>query len=203
MKAFLYDLAAVLMQLGGFGLLGMGILDSSFLFMPLGNDLLMTALTARHQERLPYYALMATAGSVLGVMLVDMVGRKGGEAGLEGRVPQHRLEFVKRRMEKNAAWALSLAALMPPPFPFTPFVLAASALKFPRKKLFAIIAASRFVRFSAIGVVAILFGRRVIRLAESPAFQYSILALLGISVLGSVLSIYRWVQRSKHTAAGG
>jgi membrane protein YqaA with SNARE-associated domain len=203
LKAFLYQLFAVFMQLGGLGLLGLGVLDSSFLFMPLGNDLLMIALTARHHERLPYYALMATMGSVLGCMLVDAIGRKGGEAGLEGRVPQRRLEYVKRKVGNNAAWALSFAALMPPPFPFTPFILAASALQYSRRKLLAVVAVSRFLRFSAVGLVGIFFGRRVIALAESTGFQYSILALVAISILGSALSVYRWVKRSKHTAASG
>ncbi len=127
---------------------------------------------------------------------------KEGEEGIAKRVPKRRLEYVKRKVSKNAAWALSFASLMPPPFPFTPFVMAASALQYPRKKLFTVIAGTRFARFTAVGLVGMYFGRRVIRLAGSDAFQYSILALVGISVIGSALSIYGWVKRSKHAASG-
>src|SRR5689334_23642439 len=125
----------IFVHLGGFGLLALGILDSSFLVMPLGNDLLIIALSARNHALMPYYAAMATAGSVLGCLLMDVVSRKGGEAGLEKRLPRKRLEYVKAKVEKKAGWALATAALLPPPFPFTPFVIAAAALKYPRKKL--------------------------------------------------------------------
>jgi membrane protein YqaA with SNARE-associated domain len=200
MKAFLYHVFGILAHLGGLGLVALGILDSSFLFMPLGNDILMIALTARRHGHMPYYALMATAGSVLGCVLVDLVSRKGGEKGLERRLSRRRLEYVKRKVSNNAAWALGFASLMPPPFPFTPFVIAASALQYPRKKLFAVIAATRFVRFLGAGIVGIVFGRRIIHMAENPVFQYSMLGLLAVFAVGSVLSIVHWVRRSKHAS---
>jgi membrane protein YqaA with SNARE-associated domain len=200
LDAIINHLYHILMRMGGFGLLALGIFDSSFLFMPLGNDLLMVAMTARRHGLLFYYAAMATAGSVLGCLLMDVVSRKGGEAGLEKRLPRKRLEYVKAKVEKKAGWALATAALLPPPFPFTPFVIAAAALKYPRKKLLGIIAIARFVRFTIAGVLAVLFGRRIIALAKMPAVQYAILALVAISIVGSALSIYSWYQRSKSSA---
>lgn len=200
MRELAQDLFAFFAHLGGFGLLAMGVLDSSVLFMPLGNDLLIIGMASRHHELVPYYAAMATAGSVLGCLLMDAISRKGGEAGLEKNVSRRRLAFVKRRVKKNAGWALAFAAIMPPPFPFTVFVIAAAALDYPRKKLLAVIAASRFVRFSLIGLLAILFGRRILRWAESPAVQYGILLLVFISIAGSAISIVRWIRRSKAAA---
>lgn len=202
MKAFLLHIAGILYGLGGLGLLIMGVLDSSFLFMPLGNDLLVIALTARHESRMPYYAVMATLGSVAGVLLVDVLSRKGGEKGLNGRVSPERLEYVKRKMERRAGWALALAALMPPPFPFTPFVVAASALQYPRKRLLGIIALARLVRFSGAGLLAIIFGRRIIRMADTPAVQYVIVALVIVSIAGSAASVYSWVRRSRSKTPG-
>jgi membrane protein YqaA with SNARE-associated domain len=58
----------------------MGVLDSSFLIMPLGNDLLVVALTARRHILLPYYAGMATAGSVIGCLIMDVIARRGGSS---------------------------------------------------------------------------------------------------------------------------
>jgi membrane protein YqaA with SNARE-associated domain len=196
-KDFLYSVAGLLFQLGGLGLLGMGVLDSSFLFMPLGNDLLIVALTARHPERLPYYAAMATAGSVLGCMIIDALSRKGGEKGLEQRVSPRRLEYVKRKVSTRAAWALALAALMPPPFPFTPFVAVAAVLQYPRRRLLAVIASARLARFLAEGALAIWFGERILKLARSPEVQYAIVFVVVVSIGGSALSIYRWTRRSR------
>lgn len=81
MKTFLRYLAIGLLHLGGLGLLGFGALDSSFLVLPLGNDLLVVALCASHPSRSAYYFAMATAGSVIGCFITDWICRKG-ESGL-------------------------------------------------------------------------------------------------------------------------
>ena len=187
----------LLAHLGGLGLVILGVLDSSFLFVPFGNDLLVIVLSARHHAWMPYYALMAAAGSCLGCALTSEVGRKGGEKGLDARVPRKRLEYLKQRIKTRAGWALAFASLMPPPFPFTPFILVASALKYPRKRLLAVIGVSRLVRFAVEGTLAILIGREIIRIAQSRAVQNSIWALVVVSLMGSVASVYSWVRKSR------
>src|SRR5579862_1461657 len=72
-------LFVIFVHLGAFGLLALGILDSSFLVMPLGNDLLIIALSARNHSLWFFYAVVATAGSLLGCLLMDVISRKGGE----------------------------------------------------------------------------------------------------------------------------
>src|SRR5690242_15944049 len=87
-------------HLGGFGLLAFGFLDSSFfLFLPLGNDLLFTAMTARNHRLMLYYAVMATLGSLLGCLSVDALSRKGGEKGLEKTVSPRYLPYIKRSVQ--------------------------------------------------------------------------------------------------------
>jgi len=84
MNHVLRALAGFFFSLGGFGLLLLGVLDSSFLFMPLGNDLLVIALSAAHADRMLYYVLMATVGSVAGVDFTRWVSARGGRKGIEG-----------------------------------------------------------------------------------------------------------------------
>jgi hypothetical protein len=91
---------------------------------------------------------------------------------------------------------------MPPPFPFTPFVAAAAAFQYPRKKLLGIIAAARLVRFSIEGGLAIVFGRHILALAQTPAIRWFIIGLIVVSIGGSALSIYSWVKRSRSGHAG-
>lgn len=198
MKAIAGHLFVVFTHLGGLGILLLGVLDSSFLlFVPLGNDLLIIAMSAKRHSLMPYYAAMAAAGSLLGCALTDAVARKGGEKGLENHVPAKRLEYVKKRVKNNAAWALSFAALMPPPFPFTAFVAAAAALQYPRKKLLALVGASRLVRFSIEGTLAILMGRKLLRLARTRTFEDAVVLLMVVSIVGSVISVYAWARRSR------
>jgi membrane protein YqaA with SNARE-associated domain len=184
---------------GGFGLLVLGILDSSFLFAPLGNDLLVVGLTARQRDlpRMLYYAGMSTVGSVLGCLLVDVVFRKAGEKGLEKHLSKRRLEYVKRKVTGNAAWALVVAAIAPPPFPFTPFVMAASALQYPRKRMLAVTGVARMFRFTVLGVLAYFYGKRILKWADSDVVQWVLIGLVVFCTIGSIVSVVGWIRRSR------
>lgn len=187
---------------GGPGLLLLGIFDSSFLFAPLGNDLLVVALTAHYHSvpRMFYYAAMSTAGSILGCLLVDIVLRPAGEHGLAKHLPARRIGYIKGKVERNAAWALILASIAPPPFPFTPFIMAAAALQYPRNKMLAITGAARMVRFTAIGALALFFGRRILEWAQNAVVQWVLIGLIAVCVVGSIISVVGWIRRSRSPA---
>src|SRR3954465_8076310 len=203
MRHLTQALLALFWKFGGLGLVVLGILDSSFLFAPLGNDLLVVAMSARRHSVLLmlYYAAMSTIGSVLGCLLVDVIFRKAGEKGLEKHLPKRRLEYVKRKVTANAAWALVIASIAPPPFPFPPFVMAAAALQYPRKRMLAVTAAARMVRFTGLGVLAYFYGKRILKWADSDVVQWVLIGLVVGCVIGSVVSVIGWIKRSRK--AGG
>ena len=134
-QSLLRHLLAWLLHLGLFGPLLLGIADSSFLFLPFGNDLLVVILTVRNHAHLALYVVTAAIGSTLGVLLLDAVCRKGGEEGLKKMMKPRRLEYFKRRMSNQASVAIGLACLAPPPFPFTLVIASASAFAYPRQRL--------------------------------------------------------------------
>src|SRR5271155_661049 len=105
-QGLLRHIFAWLLQLGLFGPLILGIADSSFLFLPFGNDLLVVILTVRNHGHLPLYVVTAAIGSTLGVLLLDAVCRKGGEEGLKKMMKPGRLDYFKRRMTNQAAVAI-------------------------------------------------------------------------------------------------
>jgi membrane protein YqaA with SNARE-associated domain len=186
-------------KFGGIGLLVLGILDSSFLFAPLGNDLLVVAITARRHSipLMLYYAGMSTIGSVLGCLLVDAIVRPAGERGLEKHLSHRRLQYVREKVTRNAAWALVIASIAPPPFPFTPFIIAAAALQYPRKRMLAIVGAARMFRFICLGVLALIFGSRILRWASGAVVQVFLVVLIFVCVVGSVISVVGWIKRSR------
>jgi membrane protein YqaA with SNARE-associated domain len=193
------QIISILLQLGVAGLFGLAVIDSSLVFFaPLGIDLLLIALAASNPERLAVYVFAASLGSLVGCFFTDVISRKGGEQGLVKRVSPKRLDFVKRKVTKRAGPALAMAALVPPPFPFTPFVAVAAALQYSRKRLLAAVAIGRVLRFTVVGLLAVQFGRGILNIAESPAFQAVILGFFAMVVIGTALSIVRWVRRSKH-----
>src|SRR5436305_365805 len=116
MHAILHSLAHFFYSLGGLGLLLLGTLDSSFLMLPLGNDLLVVALTAAHREHLFYYVLMATAGSAAGVWILHLAASKMGQKAIEGENKSKQVEYVEKKVEKYGALAIAMAALAPPGF---------------------------------------------------------------------------------------
>jgi len=195
-KRFFHPFLVALFRAGGMGVFGLAILDSTFLILPLGIDLLLIALSAHSHTRMPYYAAMAALGSVAGCWTTDWLSRKG-HGKLKEHVSRKHLKFFQDKMEKHAAWILAFASLMPPPFPFTPFVAGAAALKYPREKLLSVIGAARLLRFSIEGGLAIYYGTWLIRFAKSDTMEYTMIGVIVISALASIYSIYRWVESSQ------
>ena len=195
MTDFFRSLIHMAVHAGAWGLLVVGALDSSFLMLPLGNDLLLMALSAHHHERTPLYVAAATTGSMIGTWLTIWLSQKG-QKGIQQKVGRNRMKYIRTQIERHAAWVIPLAGLMPPPFPFTAFVATAGALKFPRGKLFVIVACSRLVRFSIEAALAVHYGRWILSAIESPKAKHFMLGLVVISILGSGYSIYNWYQRT-------
>ncbi len=197
---FATTILGFLMKFGGAGLLVVGILDSSFLFVPWGNDLLLVALVARHPGNpyMLYCAAMSAVGSAGGCLLIDLTLRPLGAKGLEHYIPKRRLERVQWKVGDNAAAALVVSSLAPPPFPFTAFVMAAAALQYPRKRLLAVVGATRMVRFTLLGALALRFGQRILEWGENPVVQGVLIGVIVISVVGSVVSVVGWIRRSRH-----
>jgi membrane protein YqaA with SNARE-associated domain len=105
---------------------------------------LLVLLVARNHEQFPIYLLTAAAGSTIGVLLLDLVIRRGGAEGLKRLMNQKRVNYLEKRMKQRAALALVIACLAPPPFPFTAVIAAASAFQFPKMRLLAIVFGARW-----------------------------------------------------------
>jgi membrane protein YqaA with SNARE-associated domain len=187
-------LLAFFLQFGFLGLLLLAVADDSFLFLPIGSDLLTVILVARHHDQLPLYVLAAATGSTIGVFLLDLVCRKGGEEGLTRLVKPRLLDYLKRQMKKHAAVALVISCLAPPPFPFGASIAAASAFQYPRPRLLVLVFVARAVRFSLVGWSAIYFGRRILRIASSTEFLWFMGGFIALCVIGSIISIIHWVR---------
>ncbi len=199
MGLIIHIIARTLFRAGGLGLLILGAFDSSPLVVPLGNDLLLMALSARYHEHMLYYAAMATGGSVIGCVATDWISRKS-ESAQKKLVSGKHLVYIRNQVKKRAGWTLVVASLLPPPFPFTAFVAAAAAFRYPRNKLLSFVGGARFTRFTIEGALAIHYGRWIIKQAESPLLDHVMIALIVISVGGSAFAAYQWTQGNKRIA---
>ena len=176
-------------------------LDSTVvIFLPYGIDALVIYLSARSGMFFWVYPLLAAAGSVTGAAVTYWVGRKVGEMGLEHFVPSHRFERFKHRVQKQGAFAMALAALLPPPFPLTPFVLTCGALEIDRWIFFSTFGLMRLMRFGGEAALARVYGRGVLRVIESELFQMVAGGFIIFAVAGTLISgilLWRNVRRPR------
>src|SRR5271167_5013935 len=93
-------LQAAIAASGGLGLFLLAFLDSTFLPFPSVNDLLLIDLCIQSPARMPYYALMATFGSLVGCMLLFFLARKGEEAAFHEKAGAHAPK-IQRWMKRN------------------------------------------------------------------------------------------------------
>ena len=147
------------------------------------------------------YTCAASLGSLVGVMLLDLVMRKAGEEGLERFVGPQRLEKLKHKMEKHCVRVVFITALLPPPFPFTALMAAASALQCARQKMLMAVFAGRLIRFTIESVLALYFGRRLLRYLRSDVIEYFVYGLIAVAIIGSVLTIRKWFRTRPGRAA--
>ena len=114
MQPILHIIARSLFRAGGLGLLTLGVLDSSPMVVPFGNDLLVLALCARYHDRVIYYVAMATVGSSIGCLITDWITRKSVSR-LKNAKSRKSLDYIRMHVEKRAAWTLVVASVLPPP----------------------------------------------------------------------------------------
>jgi membrane protein YqaA with SNARE-associated domain len=196
MRAFFASLFAYF--LSPFGLLVLAALDMSMLFfLPFAVDAAVIILTARRPDAAVLYVAMATAGSLIGGAITFWIGRRAGEHGLERFVSTRRLDHVKRRVRRTGAIAFALPAMMPPPFPLTPFVLTCGALAVSKIRFFATLGIVRAVRFSVEATLAVIYGRGILGWMKSDLFQAIVIGFTVIAIVVTIAGIWTLIRQSR------
>jgi len=186
-------------QLGALGFIPLGLLDASIIPLPGSMDVLTIILSARRTDLWLYYAAMATVGSVIGEFVTYRIARRGGKKVLEKRVPERRVKKVYAAFERWGFGAVAVPALLPPPIPLLPFVLAAGALQYSQYKFTAAIAAGRMARYSILAFLAARFGRGILKYLEADG--HVLLAAGVILLLAAVaVAIFLFTRKRKKLA---
>jgi membrane protein YqaA with SNARE-associated domain len=185
-----------LFHLGGLGLIPLGLLDSSVIPLPGSMDVLTIILSARQRDLWLYYALMATAGSVLGGFVTYRLARKGGKATLERRFSRPQVDRVYEIFGRWGFGAIAIPALLPPPMPMVPFLFAAGAMQYPVRKFLAALTLGRIARYMILAYLAALYGRRIIAFIAKHGYPV-VLAVIGLLLIAAVVVIFYFWRASK------
>jgi membrane protein YqaA with SNARE-associated domain len=180
-----------LFHLGGLGLIPLGLLDNSPIPLPGIMDVATILFSARHQQLWLYYALMATVGSVLGGFVSYRLARKGGKAALERRFSPRKVDKVCKIFERWGFAAIAIPALLPPPMPMVPFLLAAGAMQYPVKKFLLALTLGRISRYLILAYLAARYGRQIIAFIAGHSHPV-VVAILLLLVATAAALYYFW-----------
>jgi membrane protein YqaA with SNARE-associated domain len=180
-----------LRRMGGPGLVLLGIADNSVIPLTGSMDVLTIWLAARHHEPWPYYALMATLGAVIGGYITYALARKGGKEAMERKLSKKRAAQFSKAFARWGFAAVAIPAVLPPPFPFVPFLLAAGAMQYSRKKFLAALTLGRGVRYTIGAWLGFHYGRHILRFF-SRYDKLAIAILIVLAVIGAILSLIQY-----------
>jgi membrane protein YqaA with SNARE-associated domain len=169
-------------SLGGFGLFVVGFLDSSVMTFPVINDLLVIHLSIQNPAAMPFYALMATLGSLAGSVWLYFLAKKGGEA-LFRRRAGHYAEPVRRWLARNGFLSIAIPSILPPPMPFKAFVLAAGVFQLPLRIFVVALVLARGFRYFGEGFLAVRYGQDATRYLMQNKLAFTAIILVVIFLM--------------------
>lgn len=198
MDRILAPLLGFARAVGGPGLFLVAFLDSSFLSLPEINDLLIILMVTQNKPLMPYYAAMATLGSVGGCLLLYFVGRRGGRAILRRRFDTGRVDRAMALSQRYGALAIIVPALLPPPAPFKIFVLLAGVAHVPAWTFVVSVSVGRGARYFGEGLLAVWYGDQAVAWLQANGRTAALVLGLAALVLG--VAFYLW--KSRRTVSG-
>jgi membrane protein YqaA with SNARE-associated domain len=193
------------MGFGTMGLFFVSLIDSSIIPLPVpGSTDLLLILLVVHRANPVLAAVAATVGSILGGYLTWGTGSKGGEAALQRYLPKRFAKRLSGWVERNGTLAVTASALIPPPFPLMPFLLAAGALGVSRRRFLISFSLARTFRYSLVAWLAAVYGRAVTRAFRHYLAGWSTTIMwiyLGLVVVGILYGLWKFRSQRRQAAA--
>ncbi|HEY6971965.1 MAG TPA: VTT domain-containing protein [Candidatus Angelobacter sp.] len=188
---------------GGVALLPLAVVDSSIIPTFGSLDLLTGWLAVSDPELWWYYALMSTAGSLIGAFITYRMGRKVGEWWIEGKIGRKRTQQVRNAIENHGSASIFVSTIAPPPFPTPWFFAAAGAFSFSLKKFLLVTFLGRALRYSLLTLVAAHFGRTFLRYLRHPLHYLLISVIVTASLITAVILFGKWKPAQEPHASAG
>jgi membrane protein YqaA with SNARE-associated domain len=195
-----------LFHLGGVGLIPLALLDNSPIPVPGAMDVAVILFSAKKQDLWLYYALLATAGAVLGGFLTFRIAHKGGKETLERKLSSRRMSRFRKIFERWGFWAIAIPALLPPPVPMVPFLFVAGAMQYPAKRFLAALTVGRMARYTLLAYFAGHYGKQIIAFMREYGHPSVLAIVLVVAVIGGVIFYFRaeiWGHGGKRRNAKG
>ena len=191
----LSQVSQYLVAYGALGLFAIALLDSALIPLPGGPDAVMIVLSAARPAWFPVYAAAATAGSVIGCVVLYYISRRAGRRALE-RFSANKQARVKELVDRYDVLSVLVASVLPPPFPFKLFVVTAGVFRLSVIRFAVAIAIGRAIRFLLEGYAAARYGER----AREILAEYYPSIGIGLAILIIALFVTRGLLKGRKRA---
>jgi membrane protein YqaA with SNARE-associated domain len=188
------SLGSWLERLGGLGLILLGFADNSIVPMPGSMDALTIVLSAHQKDWWPYYAAMATVGGILGGYTTYTLGASS-ESALEKKLPKKKADRIYRLVNRYGFWSLFVPALLPPPMPYSPFLLVAGALKYSKRNFLIAVGTARAIRYGLLAWLGSTYSTQIFGFFHQ-YYQPILWIVIALAAMGGVAVLF-WTFKRK------
>jgi membrane protein DedA with SNARE-associated domain len=134
-------------------------------------------------------------GSLVAAALTYWVGRRAGDMALQRLASPRHLVRMRTWLERAGMGSVAAAAVLPPPFPLTPFVLTCGALGFDRSRFLVVFGLMRLIRFATVALLARHYGEDVLRFLASAPLQIGVVVLMCVALTAAIASgVTLWLR---------
>src|ERR1700756_4648846 len=177
-----------ILRLGAPGLILVGLIDNSVIPIPGGMDVFLILLTAHRRSWWIGYALTPNASAMLAGYVTYPLAKKGGKESLEKKIGPSRARKVYRRFAKGGFSTVLVGAMIPPPFPLVPVLMAAGVLQYSPRKFLTALGIGRGIRFFAVAFLGRVYGTAIVGWL-SRYYRPFLYVLIAAGVVGGTAAI--------------
>ena len=195
-----------LIHMGAIGVFGVSVVDSSVIPLPIpgSTDLLLLFLVA-HGGNPWLLGIAAIIGSIVGGYTTWSIGKKGGEKAMRAYVSPRIARRIENWMGNHSLLAVVVPAILPPPIPLLPFLLAAGALGVQRRRFLVAYSSARTARYGFVAWLGVRYGRGIVHVWEKYIAEWSapvLWTLLAITLAGVGYGVWKFRRIKSEQASG-
>ena len=184
-------LVPALMKWGVLGVGAIALLDSSSIPVPM--DAILALYVWNDKRHFWVYCLMAAAGSALGGLLPDGLGRAGGELFLLKRINRAKFEKMRDRFQRQEFLAVMIPSMMPPPAPWKMFIFASGVFEMRVWNFLLAVFVGRMLRWLALSLLVLKLGPGAVDLVA----RHAVPTVIAVGVLAVIGFGWWWIKKKR------
>ncbi|MBX7221444.1 MAG: VTT domain-containing protein [Blastocatellia bacterium] len=155
--AWITAMTTWLLSFGIFGIFAVTLLDGAAVPTAGACDAALVLFAMNSPEKWWIFAVAAAVGSTIGSLMLYSMVQRAGERFLAKIKPEKR-QRIENLLGRFDVLTLIVASLLPPPFPFKPFIICASALKIQKLRFTIGLMIGRTLRYGIFSYLAMRYG---------------------------------------------